>query len=362
MDERSLRMVFAGGGTAGHVNPIVSIIEEITRCCRLEALYFVNPGKIEERIIPARFPWIHTAPLRVKGLYRPLVSVRNLRVFFSTVPAVIEAMQKIRSFQPDCVFCTGGYITGPVAVAAWLLKVPVYLHEQNSIIGVANRFALRFAKRIFLSFPESLRTVPKRYREKALVTGNPVRRPRLVGEDLKRFAEKLGIGEEKPKILVMGGSKGSDFLNHLVEEVHDRIQAQLIVLTGSGRWTEKLGRHPNVIAFDYLEEVPDLMRIVDAAVTRGGATTIWELYVSGVPAVVIPWEGAAEGHQLQNAEFLQKMGNACVLREKEASADRVALELVKLLESGRKPALSSGEIVEKILSGIPEVQSKCCTT
>lgn len=361
MAERFIKIAFAGGGTAGHLNPAIALIEEITTHCSLKALYFINPGKIEAKVLPARFPWIKTVPLRVKGFERPLHSVKNVVALSLLIPALIKAMGELRKFKPDCVFCTGGYITGPVALAAWLLKIPVYLHEQNSVVGVANRMSLRFAKRIFLSFPESLETIPLKYKNKAIVTGNPVRKPKMEREELEMFMENLGLRGEK-LILVMGGSRGSDFLNQMVEKIHDRIKARFIVLTGSSGWTERLKHYPNVAPFDYLEEVPDLLSIADTAITRGGATTVWELYTSGLPALIIPWEGATEGHQFLNAKFLERAGTARVLRESEATADRVVRELSMLLNMKRRPSLDPNEILKKILSGISEVRLKCFTT
>ena len=352
--KKKVKIAVAGGGTAGHVYPAISVLEYIAREHQLEILYFTVPGKLEERIIPRYFPDARLEPLNVKGFKRPLYNPGNLWVITRLIPIIAKVKKILGRFQPHFVFTTGGYITGPVAFAAHRMKIPLYIHEQNSKVGVANRLSLPYATKIFLSFPGSIRDIPPKYRHKVVVSGNPVRFKEMSPDERRKLRKSLGFEDEEKLVFVMGGSRGSHFLNDLVEKIQHLVNARFIVITGDPAWTKRL-KSKGIVAFTYTERVPDILNIADCALTRAGATTIWELYTYGIPAILIPWEGAAEGHQLENAKFLCEYGEAVIIREKTATPEKVAEALEKQLSKPRRILVDPYSAIKAIIKNITEV-------
>ncbi|MGQ9855699.1 MAG: UDP-N-acetylglucosamine--N-acetylmuramyl-(pentapeptide) pyrophosphoryl-undecaprenol N-acetylglucosamine transferase [Fervidobacterium sp.] len=323
MREKRLKVAVAGGVTGGHFYPNLAVLEELAKNYDLEVLYFCVEGKIEERLLPKIHPEYRRVSISVKGLRRPIIHPENVFRFFKLRANGIRIKRELSEFSPDFVYVSGGYVSYPVALSGKKLGLPVYVQEQNTIPGRANKVISNFAKRVFVAFEESIEHFPQSVRNKITVTGNPI-------------WTKDGIAQvQHPTILVIGGSGGSEFLNRVTLEVAKLLPNVHFILSTGGKKLE--GEIPqNVELRDYIENMYAYWRSVDLAITRAGATTISELIHFNVPAIVVPWEGATESHQVINAKIVEKEGLGTMLREEEYTPEKIVELIRKMLNKSRK--------------------------
>ena len=336
-----LRVIAAGGGTGGHLYPNLAILEELANHVELDVLYFVVKGKIDEKVISSEHPEYRVISLNLRGFSRPLWNPRNLRTILKVLIEKSKIKEAIRAFKPDFAILSGGYVCGPVALAARSLKVPVFVHEQNVIPGFTNSLIAHFAKKIFISFEKSLEHFPKRVRDRIVYTGCPVR---VHGKKLEVPFDDF--------VLVLGGSLGSDFINSLMERVYRLYDEDTFVhVTGSEEWRERFKKFNHVVPYVYINGIHNFWQKARTAVTRGGASTLGEMMYYGVRGLVIPWEGSTGSHQLMNALEAEKKGVVSILREKEATPDKV-IEVLKDLKKKGKLMRASENPAEKIVKEI----------
>ncbi len=299
-----MRILAAGGGTAGHLFPALAVLEEFQKNLEVRILYVVVSGKIDERVVKRDHPSYETVVIKARGLYRPIYSPKNLKRVFQYIQEISKVRAAAEKFKPDFVFLTGGYAAGIVAMAL-KRRYKVFVHEQNAVPGLANIYASRFAERIFVSFESSKGYFPKSARSRIKVVGNPIR-------DVFYTKERMEIPDGI--VLVMGGSLGSEEINSLMEKVYEIDDENIYVhSTGSREWTERLSRFPNVIARDFFESTPAIWRKAKFSITRAGATTSFEMMRYGVKGILIPWMGSAESHQIENARAVEKAGYGKIL-------------------------------------------------
>ena len=209
--------------------------------------------------------------------------------------------------RPRLVFAKGGYVTVPLVFAAWLRRIPVVIHESDSVPGWSNRLLGRLAGKVIIAYPSAAKYFKA---SKVELLGNPVRASVMQGER-KRGLKFLGFGEELPVMLIIGGSQGALGMNLLLEEILPRLveEWQIVHLTGVGKGTKF--RHKNYRAFDFVqEELGDIFAATHLAVTRAGANTLAELADWGIPAIIFPLPGSANNHQQLNADFYSSRGAA----------------------------------------------------
>jgi len=320
--DRPLKIAVAGGVTGGHFYPNLAVLEEFQKRREIEVLYFCVEGKIEERVLPKFHPEFKRFSVRVKGLRRPIFHPENVLRFSKLVLNSIIIRRELERFSPDFVYVSGGYVSYPVALAGKKLGVPVYVQEQNTIPGKANVTISKFAKKVFVSFEECVEKFPQEVREKIMVTGNPI------------WAREGKVELVHPTVIVIGGSGGSEFLNKITLDIAKLLPDVHFILSTGGKKVE--GDVPgNVQVVDYIENIYAYWRSVDLAITRAGATTISELIYFNVPAVVVPWEGATESHQVVNAKIIERQGLGVMIRESEYEPDKLAETIKQLLAKGR---------------------------
>jgi len=253
----------------------------------------------------------------------------------NTIKSYNKCVGELRNFHADFSFITGGYISVPLGLASKKLNIPNFIHEQNAIAGVANKFIAPKAAKIFISFEESARDFNIRNAHKIKQTGNPVRK--VNGKDRSIFRE-YGLNPDKKIILVAGGSKGSDFINNIMFDVYHTLERrgnetlEFLHSCGDESFSKKLGGFSFVKSVPYILDMHNYLASADAAIIRGGATTVAEVIAYGVPPLIIPWSGAAENHQLINAISLEKNGAGFYLEEREANSSSVLKQLKKLLD------------------------------
>lgn len=322
----ALKICAAGGVTGGHLYPNLAVLEEIARRTKTDVLYVCVEGKLEDRLLPSLHPEYRRYNVKLVGLRRPflnplnalanVVALTRMGVEFRSVSGVMK------EFQPKVTYVSGGYVSYPVAVASRKLRVPLFVQEQNSVPGKANLAISAFAERIFVSFEESVRYFPDSVRDRVVVSGNPI-------------WTRNGVAEvPHPTVLVVGGSGGSEFLNGVAVELSHLMPDVHFVLSTGGRVLKgEPGR--NLEVREYIGNLYAFWRAVDCAITRAGATTISELIHFNVPAVVVPWEGSAEGHQLLNAEIYERTGLGFSMRERDYDPKKMVQLVRRLIERGR---------------------------
>lgn len=338
-----MRIAVAGGGTGGHLYPALAILEAMSKITEIEVMYFALKRGIESSVLPQEHPEYERITIDIRGLERPLFKPTNLKRMLKIWRIESIILSEMSRFAPNAVLVTGGYVSIPVGRVALKLGIPLFVQEQNAVPGLANRILARSARKVFVGFEETAKHFTSTAKRNVIVTGNPVR------ENYSELREEFG----DDYILVFGGSRGSDFINQLMEQLyeHDK-KTKFVHGTGSKEWTERLSRFENVKALEYIQNMKRAWEGAKAAVTRAGALTVSEMLYYGVPCVLIPWEGAAGSHQLFNALYAEKLGRAKVLRERTANLESFKARLMEVVALGKvvsvnriNPALKIGKTI-----------------
>ena len=323
-----MRLLFACGGTAGHINPALAVAGYIrARHPEAEFLFAGNPKGMEARLVPAAgFPF---APIEIMGFQRKLswFNVKyNLRSVGCFVLSWKRSKRLIEEFRPDVLVGTGGYVSGPILREGAKLGYLTVTHESNAFPGVTTKALARTADKVLLSVEEAKRFLPKG--REYIVTGNPVRE-QIVFADRERAREKLGVGN-RVCIVSFGGSLGARRVNEAVAGLmaweQERGGFYHIHATGSyekGRFPGQLAAAgvdagaPGLDIREYIDDMPDCLAAADLVISRSGAMTLSELEASGTASVLIPSPNVAENHQYHNAMVLQEHDAAVVIEEKD---------------------------------------------
>ncbi len=333
-----MRVLMTGGGTAGHINPALSIADAIRReYPQAEILFVGAKGRMETVLVPKAGYDIRT--ITVEGFQRRLSLKniqKNIRAAYHAVTAGAEAGRIIREFRPDIAIGTGGYVSGPVLRRAAKMGVPVLVHESNALPGVTVKMLAAHAKAILVSDEAARRHLPAEAR--VIVTGNPLRHD-LTAMDRETARRELGV-DERPLVLCFGGSLGARPINEAIVGVLGKTEAsqvQFIIGTGRGVNHEhvqellaKQGTTPDgvhVRVRDYIDDMPRCMAAADLVICRCGAMTLSELPALAKPSILIPSPYVAENHQFYNAMALAERGAAVCLEEKDLTADRLWEEI-----------------------------------
>lgn len=342
-----MRVVLAAGGTAGHIFPGLALARRLRDRHDADVLFVGRAGGQESRLIPA-------AGFRLATVEsRPFVRKVSLAALAGPV-AALRATRRTRRLVhgADVAVGMGGYTSVPLALAAWRERVPLVLHEQNAVPGLANRVAARWARAVALSFAEAAPRFPRRTR--TVVTGNPVREAiaRVPAERDTLAAEAretLGLEEARRTVVVFGGSQGALHLDlasaAAVPLLDHRNDLQLLIITGPAHLDEIRGRLPRetsmpVWTVAFVDRMELVYAVADLAVARAGAGTIAELTVAGLPALLIPYPYATGDHQAANARAVQLAGGAAVLLDDQLEAEVLAERVLEMLEPVRLKAMA----------------------
>lgn len=327
-------VLFAGGGTAGHVFPAIAVAQELCRLePDLEPVFVGVADRLEATLVPqAGFRLHHIEAVAIPR--RP--SPRLAGVPFALRRSVRRCVELLREERAGAAVTFGGYVSFPVARAAWREQLPLIVHEQNAIPGLANRVAARWADTVAVTFPGSADRF--RHPERTAVTGDPVRedvRDLDLGAARREARTRLGLDPDRPTLLVFGGSQGARRINQAIVEAHGQWElTDLQVLHAAGRaayddtaraWAQARERHagPHVQVVPFLDQMADAYAAADVVLCRAGATSIAELTVLGLPSVLVPYPHATADHQAANAAALAAIGGATVVAD--ADLDGAAL-------------------------------------
>lgn len=324
-----MRILFAGGGTGGHLYPALAVAKHLRRTRPdFECLFLGSQGGLEGDIVPREgFP-LQTIP--GSGFRRLGVGAR-LRFLWTFLRGFVAALGLVRRWRPDAVMASGGYASLAGGLAAVALRRPLCVQEQNRVPGLASRLLGSMAREVLAGFPgtEGAFRHPLRVR----CVGNPVREE-LLG-DLTPLAD---VPRERPVVLVLGGSRGARSINRAVDAAIRRLkhEPRVLWLWQTGRldhatWAERWAREPDVRLWDYLSDVGAAYVSATLLVCRAGAMTLAELTALGKPAILVPFPGAVDDHQTVNARHLVEHGAAVLVPDAELSGERLAHELGRLL-------------------------------
>ncbi len=327
-----MKIILAGGGTGGHVIPALAIAEELRRAGH-DAAFVGTARGIETRLVPkAEFPLYL---VKVGALNRVSLATR-LRTLIDLPLSIFAAVRILRAFKAQAVIGVGGYAAGPATIAAVLLRIPVVLFEPNVVPGYANRAVARFAAKAAVQFEQTarwFRSLGTTVGAAVEVTGVPVR---------PAFFALPARQSPRPTLLVFGGSQGARALNRIVRQSAAELLARIPNLnivhqTGSPEFPEISAFYAehriNVEARAFIDDMPQCFADADLIVCRSGASTVAEVAAAGKCALFVPFPGAADDHQLRNAELLAQADAALLIPESELTPERFVNEVAALLEA-----------------------------
>ncbi|HII1392212.1 TPA: undecaprenyldiphospho-muramoylpentapeptide beta-N-acetylglucosaminyltransferase [Staphylococcus aureus] len=318
------KIAFTGGGTVGHVSVNLSLIPTALSQ-GYEALYIGSKNGIEREMIESQLPEIKYYPIS-SGKLRRYISLENAKDVFKVLKGILDARKVLKKEKPDLLFSKGGFVSVPVVIAAKSLNIPTIIHESDLTPGLANKIALKFAKKIYTTFEETLNYLPK---EKADFIGATIR------EDLKNGNahngyQLTGFNENKKVLLVMGGSLGSKKLNSIIRENLDALlqQYQVIHLTGKGLKDDQV-KKSGYIQYEFVkEDLTVLLAITDTVISRAGSNAIYEFLTLRIPMLLVPLGlDQSRGDQIDNANHFADKGYAKAIDEEQLTAQILLQEL-----------------------------------
>ncbi len=337
-----MRILLAGGGTGGHIFPLIAVIRELRKICPGKDLNFVYMGPKDD-FAPIL---IGQEGVKIKtilaGKFRRYFSLMNIVDLFIKIPlGICQAFLYIVFSSPDLIFCKGGYGSLPTVLAGWIWRVPIILHESDIVPGLANRILHKFSMETFIAFPNTEYFSPK----KRIVVGNPIRKEILEGskESAKELFELKG---GRPVILILGGSQGAQRINDIILDVLEELleNVEIIHQCGEknfndikdeveGRLNEEQESHYHLLPFIGELKIKHAYQIADLIIARAGSGIIFEIAAIGKPAIFIPLATAAQNHQVKNAYAFASEGERAIVVEEPNLTPHFFLEKIKYLIS-----------------------------
>ena len=325
-----MNIMISGGGTGGHIYPALTIYKTLDTMVDANFLYVGTERGLESRIVPKE--GVPFTTLSVQGLQRKL-SLDTLVTAGKTLSSLWKANQLISEFKPDIVIGTGGYVCGPLLLAAALRGIPTLIQEQNVVPGITNKILSRFVDVVAVGYEEAIRQFPKA--KQVVYTGNPVR-PNVVAANREEARAYFGLQDNQTAILVAGGSRGALSINTAMQAVHEQYKGRedikIIHDTGTDEYSrvcEGLGidegevYSPTSHIVPYLDNMDMAMAASDMAIFRSGAIGLAELAVRGIPSILIPYPYAAADHQTFNAKAFVEAGASTMIVDKELDGTRL---------------------------------------
>ncbi len=323
------KIVFTGGGTAGHVSPNIALIQKLRSLYpadELEISYIGGNGIEKEMLRPENIAYYRIS----SGKLRRYRSLKNLTDPFRVLAGFFQSLHLLRRIKPDLLFSKGGFVAVPPVLAAFFCRIPIIIHESDYSPGLATKISAKVANRICLTFEDTLRCFPA---SKAVWTGTPIRRQLHAGRPAAGYA-LTGFTPEKPVVLVMGGSQGSRAINQALLAALPELtkELQIIHLAGKGNAAAMPQDLPGYVCYDFLAgELADVLAITDFVISRAGSNAIFEFLSLKKPMLLIPLPlSASRGDQLLNAEYFQKKGYALTLPQEELNPDSLISAVRKL--------------------------------
>ena len=337
-----MRVVISAGGTGGHIYHAVAIINKIKKEePNSEFLYIGTHNRMEKDLIPSlNIPY---EAIEITGFARKLTfdNVKTLARFFK---ARKRCLQIIKEFNPDIVIGAGGYVTAPVIWAAKRLGHKTFIHVQNSVVGLSNKYLTKYVDKVGVSFESTLNEFPE---DKVCLTGNPCSEKAISTPKAKK--KDFGLSEEKKLVLIVMGSLGSKTINEkMVEYVYGfrNKSYEILFVTGENYYEKlKTKRFPdNVKVVPFIKDLPSIMKCTDLMVSRAGASTMSEIMALGIPTIFIPSPYVTNNHQYKNAKDLVDKDAALMIEEQ----DLTKVAFIKMIDDTLEDEKKYKELKENV--------------
>lgn len=359
-----MRILFTGGGTGGHIYPIITIKRTLEKKYQGIKFLYVGPDSfavdiLKKENIRCRFI--------LAGKLRRYFSLLNFVDFFKIPMGLIQCFWHLFWFMPDVIFSKGGYGSIPVVFVGWLYRIPIIIHESDSIPGLANRILAGFAKKIIISFEEAKKYFPP---HKTILLGNPVREE-LIQDNREEGIALFKLVSGKPVILIIGGSQGAEKINEIVLNTLPRLleKCEILHLCGEKNFKQVQESSRKILEkfnsnkvnlyhlYPFLEEerLKHAYAVSDLIISRAGAGGVFEIAAFGKPSILIPLSLAASNHQTKNAQTLVQIGGAVMLEEGNLTI-HLFLDAVSELLNNPEKLKEMGERVKTFYK--PEINQK----
>jgi len=348
-----MRAIISAGGTGGHIYPALEILNEIKKQePESEFLYIGTTNRMEKDIVPKLgIPYLG---IEMYGLKRKL-TLKNFKSITCLFKAIKIMRKKIKEFKPDVVIGVGGYVTAPVIYAASKEKIPTFIHEQNTELGLANRFLLKKVTKIGVSVEESLKNLPK---DKAVLVGNPA--GDRVENSPKKSKKEFNLDPQKETVLFVMGSLGSGSINEKMKDIFKEFKNkpyEVLFATGERAYEsyKQIKVPKNVKIVPYIYEMGSLLKTVDLFVSRSGATTLAEITRLGIPTILVPSRAVANDEQIKNAKTLANKNAAILLEEQDFNKENLLKNIDNILTNKK---IKENLIKEARKAGVKDSSNK----
>lgn len=337
-----MKAIIAAAGTGGHINPGIAIANKITQEEPHSEIIFIGTSRgLENDLVPRA--GYKLEQIDAYGFNRH-INLENLGKIVKTLKSIKEAKKIIKSFKPDVIIGTGGYITAVVGYSAKKCKVPVVLHESNAFPGMAVKMLEKKADKVLVGFKDAKERLKRT--NNVVVTGTPskIKNINMSKIEKKEILEKLGFKNDLPYVLAFGGSQGAKSINEALINIikeNKNTNYNLIWATGNGGYEEikaelekekiNIEELKNTKIIPYIYNMEEILNAVDLVVSRSGAMTITEISNVGKPAIFIPFPFATENHQEYNAKVLEKIGAAKIILDKDLTAEILHSQIKEII-------------------------------
>lgn len=338
-----MKVIIAAAQTGGHINPGIAIANKIKKENKNAQIMFIGTTRgLENDLVPRAGFELKT--IDAYGINRK-ISISNIKNMIKTLKGLNEAKKIVKDYKPDIVIGTGGFICGPVLLAAKKYKIPTLLHESNAFPGVAVKLLSKKVDTIMLAFEDAKKRLPKA--KNLVVTGTPtkIKKVNLTQEQKDKMIKDLGLKSELPIVLVFGGSQGAKSINTtLIDIIKSKTNTNYQIVWASGPKQydvikqkleeEKINidKIENVKILPYIYNMEEMMNLANVIISRSGAMTITEIAITGKPAIFIPFPFATENHQEYNAKVLENVGAAKIILDKDLNKKSLSNVLNEMLK------------------------------
>lgn len=342
-----MKVIIAAAQTGGHINPGIAIANKIKKENKNARIMFIGTTRgLENDLVPRAGYELRT--IEAHGINRK-ISISNIKNMFKTLKGLNEAKKIVKEFKPDIVIGTGGFICGPVLMAAKKYKIPTMVHESNAFPGVATKLLSKRVDTVLVGFEDALRRLPNA--KKIVVTGTPtkIKKVNLSKSQKEKMMNELGLDKELPIVLVFGGSQGAKSINSsLIDIIKNKTNSNYQIIWASGpkqydvikeelkALKIDIDKIKNVKILPYIYNMEEMMNLADIIISRSGAMTITEIAITGKPAIFIPFPFATENHQEYNARVLVNQGAAKIILDKDLNENILSSTLNEMLKDKNK--------------------------
>ena len=329
-----MRVIISAGGTGGHIYPALAIIDKIKEKEKTsEFLYIGTDNRMEKDLIPSF--GIKYESLHVTGFKRKL-TLDNFKTLTNFLNARKKCLEIIKEFKPDIVIGCGGYVTAPVIWASNKLGIKTFIHEQNSVVGLANKYLSYYATKVGVSFEETINAFPH---GKTVLTGNPCSEKAVNCLEIDK--KEYGFSKDKKLVLIVMGSLGSKTVNDEIFNNIDNFKDkdyEILFVTGNSYYEKVKDKKvpSNVKVVPFVKELPRVMKVTDLMVSRAGASTMAEISALALPTIFVPSPYVTNNHQFKNANVLVEKNAGLLIEEKDLKIDNLINKIDNILSNKKE--------------------------